>query len=121
VSFIGQRCFSHVFNRETRQSAEHMHCRYSSYCSSAYLSLYYRVCSIFSIDEYESIVRLITRVHRYIVYWKQGYQEFQEPRGTSVIKVKGIAKVTGNSSAFYTSKQTHIVSESKQIDIRLSR
>ncbi len=26
---------------------------------------------------------------------KQGYQQFQEPRGTSVIKVKGVAKVIG--------------------------
>ncbi|CAF1359002.1 unnamed protein product [Adineta steineri] len=34
----------------------------------------------------------------YIVWYKQGYQQFQEPRGTSIIKVKGIAKVTGNST-----------------------
>ncbi len=40
----------------------------------------------------------------YIVFWKKGYQQFQEPRGTSVIKVKGIAKVTGNDTLFYTSK-----------------
>ena len=29
----------------------------------------------------------------YIVWYKKGYQEFQEPRGTSVIKVKGVARV----------------------------
>jgi hypothetical protein len=37
----------------------------------------------------------------YIVWWKKGYQEFQEPRGTSIIKVKGIAKVTGNNATGY--------------------
>ena len=37
----------------------------------------------------------------YIVWCKKGYQEFQEPRGTSVIKVKGIAKVTGNDTVRY--------------------
>ncbi len=40
----------------------------------------------------------------YIVVWKKGYQQFQEPRGTSVIKVKGVARVTGKDTAFYISK-----------------
>jgi len=40
----------------------------------------------------------------YIVIWKKGYQQFQEPRGTSVIKVKGIAKVLGNNTFFDISK-----------------
>ena len=40
----------------------------------------------------------------YIVLWKKGYQETQEPRGTSVIKVKGIGKVSGNDGSFYISK-----------------
>ena len=34
----------------------------------------------------------------YIVWYQKGYQRFQEPRGTSIIKVKGIAKVTGNDT-----------------------
>jgi P2X purinoceptor 4 len=37
----------------------------------------------------------------YIVWWKKGYQQFQEPRGTSVIKIKGIAKVSGNDTERY--------------------
>ncbi|CAF3440095.1 unnamed protein product [Rotaria socialis] len=45
----------------------------------------------------------------YIVLLKQGYQQFQEPRGTSVIKVKGIAKVTGNNASFYTNDQTKYI------------
>jgi hypothetical protein len=44
----------------------------------------------------------------YIVVWKKGYQEFQEPHGTSVIKVKGVANVTGNNTFFYTSKISYI-------------
>ncbi|CAF1277977.1 unnamed protein product [Adineta steineri] len=39
----------------------------------------------------------------YIVIWKKGYQQFQEPHGTSIIKVKGIARVDGNNTFFYTS------------------
>jgi cation transporter protein len=42
----------------------------------------------------------------YIVWWKKGYQEFQEPRGTSVIKVKGVAKVIGNSTVPYIQANT---------------
>jgi P2X purinoceptor 4 len=38
----------------------------------------------------------------YIVWYKRGYQEFQEPRGTSVIKVKGIARVSANDALLYT-------------------
>jgi hypothetical protein len=36
----------------------------------------------------------------YIVYTRKGYQQFQEPRGSSVIKVKGVARVvpTDNST-----------------------
>lgn len=37
----------------------------------------------------------------YIVWLKKGYQEFQEPRGTSVIKVKGVARVTENNFTRY--------------------
>jgi len=37
-------------------------------------------------------------VFSYIVWYKQGYQEFQEPRGTSIIKLKGIAKVNGTDA-----------------------
>jgi hypothetical protein len=40
-------------------------------------------------------------VFSYIVWVKKGYQQFQEPRGTSIIKVKGIAKVTGNNTSRY--------------------
>jgi hypothetical protein len=40
----------------------------------------------------------------YIVIWKKGYQQVQEPRGTSVIKVKGVAKVSGNGTSFNISK-----------------
>ncbi len=39
----------------------------------------------------------------YIVLLKKGYQQFQEPRGTSVIKVKGIARVNGSNILFNTS------------------
>jgi len=46
----------------------------------------------------------IKSIFSYIVLIKKGYQEFQEPRGTSVIKVKGIAKVLGNNTVFETSK-----------------
>ena len=34
----------------------------------------------------------------YIVLWKKGYQQFQEPRGTCVIKVKGVARVVGDET-----------------------
>lgn len=34
----------------------------------------------------------------YIVWYKKGYQEFHDPRGTSIIKLKGVAKVTSNNS-----------------------
>ncbi|CAF1082300.1 unnamed protein product [Rotaria sordida] len=45
----------------------------------------------------------------YIVWLKQGYQQFQEPRGTSIIKVKGIAKVAGNETIrFVHADQTHL-------------
>ncbi|CAF3430901.1 unnamed protein product [Rotaria sp. Silwood1] len=45
----------------------------------------------------------------YIVWIKKGYQQFQEPRGTSVIKVKGIAKVTGNDTTeFMRTASTHL-------------
>jgi len=45
-------------------------------------------------------------VFRYIVLWKKGYQQTQEPHGTSVIKVKGVARLNGNNSFFYTSNNT---------------
>jgi hypothetical protein len=46
--------------------------------------------------------RILTYSHfSYIVWWKKGYQQFQEPRGTSVIKIKGIAKVSGNNTERY--------------------
>jgi hypothetical protein len=46
--------------------------------------------------------RILTYSHfSYIVWWKKGYQQFQEPRGTSVIKIKGIAKVSGNDTVRY--------------------
>ncbi|CAF2688830.1 unnamed protein product [Rotaria sp. Silwood2] len=53
----------------------------------------------------------------YIVLWKKGYQQIQEPHGTSVIKVKGIAKVTGNNSTFYTSDETKYVWDTPEYEI----
>ncbi|CAF1510198.1 unnamed protein product, partial [Rotaria sp. Silwood1] len=45
----------------------------------------------------------------YIVGIKKGYQQFQEPRGTTVVKVKGIAKVTGNDTTqFVRAASTHL-------------
>lgn len=40
----------------------------------------------------------------YIVLWKKGYQQFQEPRGTCVIKVKGVARVDGTETLFNDGK-----------------
>ncbi|CAF1301872.1 unnamed protein product [Rotaria sordida] len=41
------------------------------------------------------IIQLVicTYIALYIVWYERGYQEFQEPRGTSVIKVKGVTLV----------------------------
>ena len=35
----------------------------------------------------------------YIVWYQRGYQEFQEPRGTSVTKVKGVSSVQLTTSS----------------------
>lgn len=43
-------------------------------------------------------VAIFAYIACYIVWYKKGYQEFQEPRGTSVIKVKGIGRVTERRS-----------------------
>jgi hypothetical protein len=40
----------------------------------------------------------------YIVWTRKGYQRFLEPRGSSVIKVKGIGRVYVSHSGFYTGK-----------------
>lgn len=45
---------------------------------------------------------------RYIVVWKKGYQQVQEPRGTSVIKVKGVAKVNGSETLFMNDANEYI-------------
>ncbi|UJR37581.1 hypothetical protein I4U23_030280 [Adineta vaga] len=49
---------------------------------------------------------IIAYIALYIVWYKKGYQQFQEPRGTSIIKVKGITKVTGNNTNQYLSENT---------------
>ncbi|CAF3453675.1 unnamed protein product [Rotaria sp. Silwood1] len=53
----------------------------------------------------------------YIVIWKKGYQQIQEPRGTSVIKVKGIARAIGNNSTFYTSEDTKYVWDTPEYEM----
>ncbi|CAF5142274.1 unnamed protein product, partial [Rotaria magnacalcarata] len=44
---------------------------------------------------------IVVYIACYIVWYKKGYQEFQEPRATSIIKVKGLTKVFGNDTAGY--------------------
>ncbi|CAF1268273.1 unnamed protein product [Adineta ricciae] len=56
------------------------------------------VASVYRVIQFVIIVYIAF----YIVWYKKGYQQFQEPRGTSIIKVKGITKVTGNNSIQFT-------------------
>jgi cation transporter protein len=53
----------------------------------------------------------------YIVLWKKGYQQIQEPHGTSVIKVKGIAKVNGQNASFYTSDENNYIWDIAEYEI----
>ena len=61
-------------------------------------------------EEYRPIISSVSS--SYIVVWKKGYQEFQEPHGTSVIKVKGIARVSGNNATFFTSNVRQLTTKS---------
>ncbi len=54
------------------------------------------ICSDYSSD---SSINLIS----YIVWRRKGYQLFEEPCGTSVIKVKGIGKVSIGYPKMYQS------------------
>jgi hypothetical protein len=38
----------------------------------------------------------------YVVWIKKGYQDEEEPRGSSIIKVKGVARISLNTSNFKT-------------------
>ncbi|CAF4256180.1 unnamed protein product, partial [Adineta steineri] len=49
----------------------------------------------------------------YIVIWKKGYQQFQEPHGTSIIKVKGIARE--NNAFFIATRQTITYNQTQSI------
>ena len=40
----------------------------------------------------------------YVVWKRKGYQQFQEPRGSNVIKVKGIGRVSVSNPSFYPSR-----------------
>jgi len=42
---------------------------------------------------------VILYIALYIVWWKQGYQEFQIPNGISIVKVKGLSQVNVNQSS----------------------
>lgn len=43
-------------------------------------------------------------VRSYVVWIKRGYQDVDEPRGSSIIKVKGVARISANTSDFETGK-----------------
>jgi hypothetical protein len=48
----------------------------------------------------------------YIVWTRKGYQHFQQPRGSSVIKVKGVGRVSiGNPQMYSSGIIVHLLRE----------
>ncbi|CAF2447127.1 unnamed protein product [Rotaria sp. Silwood2] len=60
---------------------------------------------------------IICYIALYIVWIKKGYQQFQEPRGTSVIKVKGIAKVTDNETTRFVHAESAFLWDTAEYQI----
>ena len=90
------RYFPHVLHGESGQSTEHSDRHHLPCPATIDLRLHHRVRQR---DQQFFFERSCS--FSYIVWYKKGYQEFQEPHGTSIIKVKGLAKVTTNASASY--------------------
>ena len=78
----------HLLDCQNGWSAQFSHCPAESRHSIGYLQLY---CSVGARIQLKSRSLCIIS---YIVWYQRGYQEFQEPRGTSVAKVKGVSSVS---------------------------
>ncbi|UJR08640.1 hypothetical protein I4U23_012899 [Adineta vaga] len=77
-------------------------------CSSLFHSVFFTYSTVKIVKVPNTYIGIVHRLLQliifvyivgYIVVWKKGYQQFQEPHGTSIIKVKGIARVAGNDDA----------------------
>jgi hypothetical protein len=54
----------------------------------------------------------------YIVWRRKGYQLFEEPRGTSVIKVKGVGKISiGNTKIYHEDDRLRILWDASEYGI----
>jgi hypothetical protein len=66
-----------------------MHCRCLHWCVSLYIS---------------EVTYIKISFSSYIVWIRKGYQDIEEPRDSSMIKVKGVARVAMSNSNFTTGK-----------------
>ena len=90
MQFLYFQYFFHLFDRQNGRGAQFIHCCAQSSYSIDNLHLHRFVSMACAGDRCDS-----DTIHffSYIVWYQRGYQEFQEPRGTSVTKVKGVSSV----------------------------
>ncbi|CAF1096753.1 unnamed protein product [Adineta ricciae] len=96
-------------------------------CSSLFSSVLFSYSTVKLVKVPNTPIGILNRILQlvillyiigYIVVWKRGYQQFQEPHGTSVIKVKGIARVTGSgNSTYFTSDDTKYIWDTAEYEI----
>jgi hypothetical protein len=90
MSFIHCQYFIHLFDCQNGRSTQFIYCFTQSTYSTGDLHLHRSVSMSFNRElSYATLINFSS----YIVWYQRGYQVFQEPRGTSVTKVKGVSSV----------------------------